>query len=109
MEKPVKGQKLYRFWGNNLEVGTFMEESIADGASVPTWLVRFTHSKFGIRVSRCSPDTWFLSDKEAIAFELEQTKASVKAARKALLSARKYLAFETARVKELKEMLISIS
>jgi len=93
---PVKGQKLYRFWGK-LETGTFIEESIAEGASAPTWLVRNDTRRI-----RCAVGSWFLTEKEALQDELDAVKSSTKFQRESIAIAKQQIAENRENAKQLR-------
>jgi len=70
---PKRGDKLYRCCDGQLKVVIFVEESIAEGAFVPTWVVREKG-----QASRCSVDSYFTTEKEAWKAELENYKQGLK-------------------------------
>jgi hypothetical protein len=76
---PNRGDKLYKCWNGKLETVTFLEESIAEGAYAPTWLVRERGqmSQFGRRI-RCSIGSYFTTEKAAWKAELASYKAGLK-------------------------------
>lgn len=74
---PKRGDKLYKCWNGQLEVVTFVEESIADGAFAPTWVVREKGQAMGRRL-RCSIGSYFLTEKEAWQAELANYKNGLK-------------------------------
>lgn len=77
---PNRGDKLYKCWNGQLEVVTFVEESIAEGAFTPTWVVREKGQVSPImgRRIRCSIGSYFTTEKEAWKAELDNYKQGLK-------------------------------
>lgn len=80
---PNRGDKLYKCWNGKLETVTFVEESIAEGAYAPTWVVRAQVNRdettLPIRCRiRCSIDSYFTTEKAAWKAELASYKAGLK-------------------------------
>ncbi len=77
---PNRGDKLYHCWNGELETVTFLEESIAEGAYDPTWVVRKCGQAsliMGRRI-RCSIGSYFTTEKKAWQAELVNCKAGLK-------------------------------
>lgn len=70
---PNRGDTLYHCWNAQLEKVRFIEENIAEGASVPTWVVRevTTDRTIGRRM-RISANSFFATEQEAWQAELAQ-------------------------------------
>lgn len=86
---PVRGDKLYRIWNGELETPTFIEESIAFGASVPTWVSR---DKDGV-LCRHSKEMYCLTPLDAWFRYLREAEKSVEAARKGVTEAVEHFAY----------------
>jgi len=102
---PVKGQKLYRFWGG-LQTATFIEESIVEGASTPTWLVRDDLKP--TRCIRCGVDSWFLTEAEAIRDEIESNKSGITNAKECIANSRRALSSYRADINKLRARLAEL-
>lgn len=68
------GDKLYRVWNAKLETATFVRESLAPGATVPTWEVRVSDDS---RLHRVSSDFYHTSELEAWQEQITHYEASI--------------------------------
>jgi hypothetical protein len=71
---PQAGDKLYRVWNATLEVVTFVKEDIAEGASVPTYVLRPKDRKR----FRCSKDMYCVTEKEAWQRDMQYVLAALR-------------------------------
>jgi hypothetical protein len=62
---PKHGDKLYRCFDGTLETAMFEKEAIADGATQPTWLIRYHKPRFGSWGAQVSRDYYCLTEREA--------------------------------------------
>jgi hypothetical protein len=93
---PKRGDKLYRVWNAKLEVAKFHAENIAEGASIPTWVVWDNHTR-----CRVSQSMYALTEKEA--WEREMVHAT-----KAMEQLPEYLQEAANHVKTVTEQFLTI-
>jgi hypothetical protein len=96
---PVKGQALYRAnWETDqIEHFIFLKEDIAEGASVPTWVIRNPRTEQRTRISR--NNGYRFTKKEAIKDALQNLRHSVKCGRKAIAETRTQIQDAQKRIK----------
>lgn len=66
-------RKVYRISHGKLQAATFLEESIREGCSLPTWLIIDDTG----RKCRCSPGMYHATEREAWQQELADINASL--------------------------------
>lgn len=74
-----RGDKFYRTWNGTMEVATLIEENIAEGASIPTYVMR---SEVGGKRFRCSKDMYFTTEKAAWEAYLKEIENAIPAIEK---------------------------
>lgn len=70
---PKRGDKLYGIWKDTLQIVTFLEESIAEGAAVTTWVVQDVLG----RKARCPTTMYCKTESEAWSRELDDCRKSL--------------------------------
>lgn len=69
-----RGDKFYRTWNGTMEVATLIEENIAEGASIPTYVMR---SEVGGKRFRCSKDMYFPTERAAWTAYLQEIENAI--------------------------------
>ena len=95
-----RGARVYDVCNGKLEVGTFLEEGIVEGASLPTWLVRHDGRKI-----RCSPKHYLPSAEAAWERYLQQCKDAIPGLQEHIEEAKHNLAFTESEVKRVEGLL----
>lgn len=99
-DAPARGTILYRVswdsWPNcEIEEYVFLEESIVEGASLPTWIIRERNKYQKLRVSK-THNSYYFTKAEAVRVRIEELKKAVVDARQGI-DAAKHRLVETKR------------
>jgi hypothetical protein len=97
----IHGDTLYHLWHGEIETATFLEESIVESASIPTWLCR---GKDGRRF-RCAVGMYSITEREAWARHLDECRAELSGIIRHRDECDKQIAEAVARIAEIEDKL----
>jgi len=80
---------LYRVWNGHMEVATFLQEQILEGATLPSWTVRYDDGRKAIT----SPDFWELTTLRAWKRYQKETAEAIPSLNNAVREAQKQAEF----------------
>lgn len=98
---PTKYDKLYKVWNGKLEEVTFLEESVLEGARLPTWLVRNSDH----RKVRTSVGSYHTSKSDAWKEYLQGVQEALARDRKGLDETKERIKGWRVEIKQIREIL----